>query len=298
MGVSNLTSSIRGTSGQEEIYNIRRVQASKLQGDTLKLTTATITNLRVINASLTNASIQKLRAVNASITNASVDKLKVRTSIVANSATFVNATVTNTISVGSIRVGHGADRFEVTTGLGPRLFGTTTLYDDMRIPLTNTRVGGAGKDPAFSKVINNIRAWVFSNGASQNLFFVTQVPHSWKQQGEIHPHIHWMPTTTATGFCRWDVEYVVSDINATMQVEPIRAVGTTAAIGVAWKHYLTDLGGPNTVGSNLTGVSGLIAGRIIYRGDVGDHGEDVAGLELDFHYEIDSMGSDEEYTKA
>jgi len=217
----------------------------------------------------------------------------------SNSATFTNATVTNTISVGSIRVGHGANRVEITTGLGPRLIGDSTVYDDLRIPLTSVKVGGAGKDPTYAQVINNIRAPVFSNGASQNLHFVSQVPHSWMNGGELQPHIHWMPTVAnATGFCRWDLEYVVADINATFQVEPIRAVGSTAMDGVAFKHISTELGEGNVVGSKLTGVSGIIAGRIIYRGDVGDHGEDVAGLELDFHFEKDSMGSEKEKTKT
>ncbi len=46
MGISNLTSSIQGTSGQEEIYNIKRVQASNFQGNNLVMVNATLTDLR------------------------------------------------------------------------------------------------------------------------------------------------------------------------------------------------------------------------------------------------------------
>ena len=48
MGISNLTSSIRGVSGQEEIYNIKRIQASNVNSDTVN--TASIKS-RAITAS-------------------------------------------------------------------------------------------------------------------------------------------------------------------------------------------------------------------------------------------------------
>ena len=62
MGISNLTSSIRGVSGQEEIYNIKRVQASNLEGDNIAVTKATITDLVAINATVTDLRASSLVA--------------------------------------------------------------------------------------------------------------------------------------------------------------------------------------------------------------------------------------------
>ena len=125
MGISNLTSSIRGVSGQEEIYNIARVQASRLEGDTMSVTNATFTNLyvtnmevvnasitvasidryKVVNATITNASIQKLRAVNASFNNASIYAAKIsilRSKIVSKNANYNATPSDNTIVIGGV----------------------------------------------------------------------------------------------------------------------------------------------------------------------------------------------------
>ena len=174
-------------------------------------------------------------------------------------------------------------------------------WTDLRVPVTSTKLGGS-KDPTFSKITDDgagsqgVFSYVFSANQEQELYFVTQLPHGWKLESEIDIHVHWSPTTTGAGNVRWGVEYSITDANVALSGTTLAAV-TTATGGVANKNITTDI-----VHIDMTGfdLSALIIARI-YReaGHAEDTYSDVAALfEIDFHYQQDSLGSDQEFSKG
>ena len=193
-----------------------------------------------------------------------------------------------------------------------RLHGDATTYDDLRVPVSATTNGGT-KDPDFAVFKTDgsgsqgvFLQW-FSATIEEELYFDVQMPHNWKEGSDIEPHIHWTPKTTgATGeFVKWGLEYTWSNVNevfgdTTIIYSDVTSETTATVSGdtvmTEGKHHITDIGTISATGKTL---SSMLVCRIFR--DATDTDDDYtydAGLlEIDFHYEIDSLGSEEEFTK-
>lgn len=206
-------------------------------------------------------------------------------------------------------------------------FSLPELYDDVRVPATAVQGGGV-KDPDFGSVLpaGNLRTWRFDKNVVEELFFVVQFPHSFKEGSTIYPHIHWMPVDTDTGSVVWGLEYSWADVNGTFQAPPVvtyttiapvtmlttlaptTAAPTTppvdsdviyttdAADGVAWKHQVTSF---SPIDGAEFGISSMLVCRI-FRAANSPHDTydaDAALLEFDIHIVKDAAGSLNEFTK-
>jgi hypothetical protein len=141
-----------------------------------------------------------------------------------------------------------------------------------------------------------IFAYVFPPGEDTELFFTAQMPHGWKLETAIEPHIHWLPDNGDGGNVLWGIEYSVVSVGAVLpasvQLEAAAAAGATPLMS-----KYTDLGSIAMVGQ---GLSCQLDCRVYRRGsNVADTATTVGGclLEIDFHYQIDTLGSMAELSK-
>jgi len=161
----------------------------------------------------------------------------------------------------------------------------------------------------WQKILDNgagsqgILAYLFDASTEEELYFAVQVPHSWKFGTALHAHVHWAPSANggAGEMVSWGLEYSVADIGSTFPDSTI-AYGNTPVPDetlVANRHYLTEIAEISM--SGIASVSPMIMCRVFRdatgAGATDDYGNDVALLEIDFHFEIDSLGSRDEYTK-
>jgi len=166
------------------------------------------------------------------------------------------------------------------------------------------------KDPGFAVFKTNgagstgVYTYWYDKDTEEEVFFSCQMPHNWKEGTDIHPHVHWTPktdgTTSASRVC-WGLEYTWSNItgsfgNTSISYAnlPISYTGSP----IADAHYLTEL--PDISGAGKTFSSMLICR--LFRdatssGSSDSYGYDAGLLEFDFHYEIDSFGSQDEFVK-
>lgn len=172
-------------------------------------------------------------------------------------------------------------------------------WEDLRIPLTTTRA--AANAPTFTQFRDDGAgsAGVFSSSFSavaiEQLFFIAQLPHYYKQGTNIRPHIHWSPSDAAAGNVVWGLEYSVQNpANAPFGLTT--AIGVIqAAAGVAFQHQRASF--PEINGSGFR-ISALIIGRI-FRNTVGNtYGSAAFAHDLDFHFQIDNIGSNNEISKT
>ena len=183
-----------------------------------------------------------------------------------------------------------------------------TVWEDLRVPVVSTRLGGT-KDPDFAKVLDNgsssqgVFTYLFDDSTEEELYFMCQIPHNYKHGTDLHAHVHWMPVANGSAgeTVSWGLEYSLSELGATFG-------NTTLIYGdtpypdetlVADRHYLTELG--EIDGSSIDSVSAMLLCRVFRdtagNGGTDDYGDDAALLEIDFHYEIDTLGSSSEYIK-
>ena len=171
-------------------------------------------------------------------------------------------------------------------------------WDDLRVPMQNTRINPTKSEPAFEEWIDGIFAYHFdaANDADQSLHFSAQVPHGYAEGTALHPHLHWAPKTTDTGNVVWEFEWLLASVGDTFPTSASTSTKTQAAGGTANNHQLVEFDPID--GGNIR-ISAMIHCRLTRLGD--DGGDTFTGdaipLEFDFHYQSDSSGSYHEYYK-
>jgi hypothetical protein len=187
------------------------------------------------------------------------------------------------------------------------------MWDDLRFSAESSKLGGA-KDPGFAVFLTDggtpasqgVFIYWFDKATEEELFFAAQMPHSWKEGTDIEAHVHWVGKTTAPGagtdVC-WGMEYTWANINSVFPATTLiygdeQSNGATETI-TANKHYLTELGTISGTGKTL---SSMLICRVFRDaagvGGTDDYDADAGLLEIDFHYQVDSFGSKEEYVKG
>ncbi len=142
----------------------------------------------------------------------------------------------------------------------------------------------------------------FSPDVQNELYFEVQVPHSKKYDTDLDAHIHWIANADgATGeFPRWGLEYTWCNIGDVFSDTTVIYSNTVSfppdTALVKNKHYISELGDIDGTGMTL---SSMLVCRVFRDADsVDDDYTNFAGLlEIDFHYQIDTLGSKDEYVK-
>jgi len=177
-------------------------------------------------------------------------------------------------------------------------------WDDLRIvPGAFTFAGSS--DPTLSNWQPTgsgatFKVYEFDNG--KEVFFSTQMPHKYKQGTDLKPHIHWTPRARGVAesgnTVAWKIDYTIANVDGNLGASANVDLTSTCS-GVNERHEISASG--TITGTNLT-VSHIIIGRI-YR-DAGDSWEtNTAGnrpvlLEFDIHFQLDTLGSQQEGAKT
>jgi len=174
---------------------------------------------------------------------------------------------------------------------------STVQWDDMRVPVSALAPGATPADPIIYGPSGNVRIRGFDgNVIVESMDFTAQLPHSYKQGTDIEAHVHWCPTTNNAGNVIWRLDYYWLNINGTIPVLSQINSGVVAAGGTAWKHLLAEFH-PHISGTGML-ISSMLVCRIWRDPSGSDTYPDDAGLlEVDFHFQLDSMGSRQETTK-
>lgn len=191
--------------------------------------------------------------------------------------------------------------------------GTAKPWEDLRIE-PNVRTGTpAGGIPTFEKYFDDsagtskgVYLYSFTDEVSaaneKEVFFTAQMPHAW-DGGDISTHVHFVPAATvnATDIV-WGLEYAFKDIGEVFGDTTIITSSTTLfpddANITAGKHYIaefTDI----TPGATQNGLSAIMIGRLFRNSSSGTdtYTNKVGLLYIDIHYQMNSLGSTDEYSK-
>jgi hypothetical protein len=208
---------------------------------------------------------------------------------------------------GTVRIGTTADYTQIEPDGHLSYVGEATRWEDLRFPAIATKLGGT-KDPGFAKFKDNgsgsqgVFTYFFDSDTEEELYFVAQMPHQWKLESTIYPHVHWSPKTSSDGnpadqLVRWGLEYTLAKIGGSFGNTSIiygSAHYPADADVVAGDHYLTSLTPISMAG--IDEVSSMLICRIFRDATHGDdnYEHDAGLLEIDFHYEVDTPGGSKE----
>jgi len=168
-----------------------------------------------------------------------------------------------------------------------------SLYDDLRFPFTSTKRGSLDK-PDFD--FTNIGLLFPRNNATEAIYIVAQLPHTYKEGTDIHPHIHWQQMNSSSVVWKMSYKWFNSG-------ETAPAAFTTITSGAGVFSYtsgnISQLSSFGGIGGQGKEISSLLLITVFREDniDAGAGGGDALAFEFDIHILNDSTGSRYEFVK-
>lgn len=230
----------------------------------------------------------------------SADDDKIRFTTLANERMTID-------NAGNTKIGDGINNTYIESDGSLSYEGTATRWDDLKVPVNAVKVKNITDPPVWDDFIGSTGLLWFEGAKSQDVIFTIQMPHAWKEGTAIFPHVHWTSGRTgdsAPGATRvtWGLEYYWANPGDVFPTSTTAITGNTAATNplpgsiALREHVITPLGSGGITGTGTHTLSSMLVCRL-YRVNDGDYSGDAGLLEIDFHYQIDSDGSRQEYIK-
>lgn len=183
------------------------------------------------------------------------------------------------------------------------LYGNATQFEDLRID--GLTFGAGGTAPALTSGwfgLANLSNRMFQGAGQDDIaIFQIQMPHAWKESGNMELHIHTTPWTAPAGTdtAVWKLVYSWTNINGTFPTIDSVMVKQPLTGQSQWGHYLKELVNWNTLASGKT-ISSIIyctLTRLANSNPSDTYTSGITVLYIDCHYEINSLGSRKQLTK-
>jgi len=183
--------------------------------------------------------------------------------------------------------------------------GMVDQWDDIRILPTLFDFAGANDPSAVAWQPGGsgitLRGWEFQ--LDDVAYFSFQMPHGYKLGTNLHPHVHWTNRNRGpnevNSVVAWEIDYTVAEVGGVFaSTSNVKCYGT-ANSSVNDTHFYADHNTANDV-VNMSSVNTVSAMCIcrVRRADVAEDtwvgtasGDLPILLEVDFHYQLDTIGS-------
>lgn len=181
--------------------------------------------------------------------------------------------------------------FSHDAALGQPLW-SDTFWDDLVVPATLVNLAGPPAAPAYNAIDLTVD---FSSSAINTVQFVYQLPHAWKEESNVHFHIHAFPSNTNGGNVVWEWKWRWTSILGVAGAWDTSSA-PEAMSGVEDRHaYMAAKTIPGA-GHTISSILQVQLQRL------GNDGADsftglVQMLSADVHFERDRPGSRQETVK-
>jgi hypothetical protein len=188
------------------------------------------------------------------------------------------------------RLGTGDSYAQFATDGTLTLAGSATTWNDYMMPLTNGKRGVTDL-PDFD--YTNLGFLFPRNDATEIIYFIGQMPHDWREGSPVYPHLHWSQNGgSAIG---WSIDYKVYNNGATAP-SAFTTLGLSSSIfNFTASPFIQITKSPTAIDMTGLTISAIIEIKL-YRNDNTYNGDALA-KQFDIHYEIDGLGSRQEYDK-
>lgn len=179
-------------------------------------------------------------------------------------------------------------------------------WNDLRVPFNSVKVG-ATFPPSFTQWLDDgagstgLYGWEFSASQLQQVFFDAQLPHAYREGSRIAPHCHFLTTATPVvgETVRFGLEFTYANVfDVFPQTSTIYAEYTFDGEDAAFRQCIGGFD-PDIEDAGIE-VSAMLSCRFFRdAAHVNDtFGGTVHVLEFDFHYLVESFGSNGEFAKT
>lgn len=172
-------------------------------------------------------------------------------------------------------------------------------WEDLRFPATGINPTGPASPPTVDDTIAGL---LFSSTVENTVAIIAQLPHSWEAGTTLDPHIHWQKTTSAAGGVYWQLKYRWCSIGGVMDagwttIGSSTPASATPDTNTADKHLITEVSDIVATGYGISDMLIMQLSRLV-SDPTDDYGASARLLEFDIHYKINSVGSNNQYSKT
>jgi hypothetical protein len=166
------------------------------------------------------------------------------------------------------------------------------VWEDLRFPFTRGRRGALSK-PDFD--YTNLGLLFPESDATEIVYFIAQIPHAYLLESDLSCHVHFVQTSASTPTFKMDYRWYKNGGDPTVGFTTITA--STFKVTYPGSGSILQIAEfPMIDGDGIDSVSSILDIKL-YRDD-GDIAADVLGKEFDIHYQTDTRGSLQEYSKS
>jgi hypothetical protein len=195
-----------------------------------------------------------------------------------------------------LHVGDSVNYAQIDNARGLRYLGTITAnWKDLRFPAETVQINPSTSKPDSVVFIGNSRCLGFDASTTERVTFTAQVPHDYKANTDLGFHLHWSTPDANAGSVVWEFEYSIAKENGVFNSPSTTLRYTISATGTAYGHNFSTIG--VVAGASITpdgnNTSTMLICSLARLGGDDTYASDALFLECDFHYQADSVGSDQ-----
>ena len=167
----------------------------------------------------------------------------------------------------------------------------TTYWDDLQVPVTAIRLGGAS--PADAVAYKGSIVLSFDDVTDEFIYFIAQLPHSYIEGSDIEFHIHWTPKVSGSAAgaenVKWDMTYSWANIGDSFPGETSATVSKDVQNDSADEHLLTEVVDIDGTSKKISSILLCSLGRDT--AVASNYANEVYVVAIDFHFQTDGKGS-------
>jgi len=171
-------------------------------------------------------------------------------------------------------------------------FTTGALWKDENFDLTNAR-STAGTAPGLDVVPGtSIEVASFTGVATtEQVSLVKELNHDYQEGTDIYFHVHWFPTTTASGNVKWNMDYWITTFTMPTVISGSLSIVAPVVANTAWVQKLSTF--PALSLGALAKIGSQVAMRFYRNPTDGqdDYPDHAAVATIGWHYLTNSRGS-------
>lgn len=170
---------------------------------------------------------------------------------------------------------------------------SATVWDDQQV-----NIGSVGKGSSFptDTLYKGSQILAFAADQDNQIYFDCQLSHKYKYNSNIEFHLHVTVPNNNTGTIIWEFTYSWAKIGEVFPDPTTITKTITLESNSQDKHLLHEIS--DTIdGSGKDGLSSILLCSLTRKGTTDTYASSVYLLALDFHIEMDTIGSKEEYIK-
>jgi hypothetical protein len=171
----------------------------------------------------------------------------------------------------------------------------TARWDD--IIISGLALVGGASAPDLTTFVGDIKLYTFDGGSTlEDAMGAIEIPHDYKEGTDLRPHIHWAPIDANAGNVHWQMSFTKASRDGVFPAQTTITCTSTAG-GVALAHKANEC---TVISGTGVKIGDIIAFRLFRDPtNVADtYGSDAFLLSLGIHYQIDSTGSVNVFTKT